>query len=678
LNENSERNNSANTSWVTAAVIFLAGSGLALWLAAPFFGWGSGPEMGFGAMTLRRVSLLGFPLVESIGRLSASIPSDAPEFSSAILFSIMFGLTMVFIYNTASRLSGLAAAGVLAAVSFASYPPAVECFLTCSADAWSLFLASAMFAAATDYFGRRSKSGFLFMILAAGLGMFQNGFFAIALIALIVYIASGASGAKTALSAWAAAALIVSFCSIPLIFLIFRPPLFINWTTKLTPWLDVISLKELPSLLFAGVNFRIIPFHFIEMSQRLTGAYLPLFAAAAIGIVLQPRPRSAAIIILYCAAGISALFLLLTAQPSGGVYPALFFLFLSIAGAQGAALIISKIIPLSKASFAAGFLCLILAAIPAAAYHSKIAELRPSHSRNLLLSYFKTMKRDAILILDVRDEPLYGLNYLQQFRGFRPDADIITTDYFLRKKYRAMIRKQISASVIPDEKQYQQMMKQVTAIMPDTGGQKLNPYILRRIATGIITMLQENMLFTNFTRRPLYFNRVDGFFSSNLYILMQFAPDGYLFHLRPQNDVALNIDAHLELARKARSFDPESRRLIAVYYENIGENFFTQQRYEPATRMLEAASKLDPNNISCHFFLGLVYKYWGRYDGAVEQYQAALRLLDRKKLRGIQDSMDIFMYERIYTELGMPEKAEKYNKLVSPEGNMLPPGMKRP
>ena len=140
----------------------------------------------------------------------------------------------------------------------------------------------------------------------------------------------------------------------------------------------------------------------------------------------------------------------------------------------------------------------------------------------------------------------------------------------------------------------------------------------------------------------------------------------------------MEINALLDQADKTAAYDTETRRLAAVFYENIGENFFTQQRYRPAVQMFETGAKLDPHNISCHFFLGLVYKSWGRFDDAISQYQTTLLLLDEKQRAGRQDSNDIFMYDRVYTELDKPTEAEKYRNLVMPEGNVMPPGMTRP
>ena len=172
-------------SHVTAALLFLAGTALSLWTSAPFFGWGAGPETGLGAMTLKRVSLFGYPLAQTAGRLSSLIPTDSPEFSAALLFAVLFGLTLVFIYKSAARISNFNAAGVLASVAFASFPQSVAAFQSCSKDGWTLFLMSLLFFTAVNYFRQPGKQALCALTFAAGIGMFHSGFLSIAGLALI-------------------------------------------------------------------------------------------------------------------------------------------------------------------------------------------------------------------------------------------------------------------------------------------------------------------------------------------------------------------------------------------------------------------------------------------------------------------------------------------------------------
>ncbi|HOX28730.1 MAG TPA: hypothetical protein PLQ76_06210, partial [bacterium] len=118
--------------------------------------------------------------------------------------------------------------------------------------------------------------------------------------------------------------------------------------------------------------------------------------------------------------------------------------------------------------------------------------------------------------------------------------------------------------------------------------------------------------------------------------------------------------------------DPVGRRIVASFMENTAENFFTQQRYDSAGPLLENCSKIDPDSLSCRFFLALVLKKWGKYNESLKSFEASLKLLNAKSLAGNLDSNDLYMYERIYMELNKPDMADKYRKYIDTGGTPNP------
>ncbi len=667
---------------LTAAALFIAGVALATWVAEPFFGWGAGPELGLGILTLKRVSLFGYPLIEMLGRLGAAVPAGGIEFSAAAAFAVLFGLTLVFIHSAASRISGSSAAGVLAAVSFASFAPALGCFRTWSKDGWTLFLAAALLDAGMKIFQEeRKKSGLLFISLISGIGLFHSGFIFVGGLALLIAAGFRTEGRPGA-AHWAAAILILASISTITAFLFLRPPLYVNWTSPLAPWLgELAPMGSLADLVFSGLGLSMAPYRLLELLQMLSGAYLPALVAACVGAVLCRRPVGRLFIILWAGLGLSGV-LQLAGEPSAeGTNLALFVLFLSIAAAHGAAVLVERIFKNSPRASAAATatVCFALALIPAFFFKSQLMILHSAGSRDYYINLLKTMKRDGLFFAETKEDPLFGLQYMRQFRNVRPDIEIVYPDYLLNRAYRKFLARKESDVLTPSEYQYNVILKQLASAMPNTGGKKLSIQIRKRIKEGVISMMQENLLLTNFRRRQLYFNRIDRLFTSKLYYLMQFAPNEFLFNFRPQSVILIDVDMLARQADRPYAADPTAGKLMSVFYENVAENYFTQKKYGPAVTMLETAMKLDPGNIQARFFLGIIYKNWGRYSDSIAQYQEALRLLDRKRLHGRQESNDLFMLERIYTELNMPGKAEKFRQLISPEGEPgLAPGMSQP
>ena len=121
------------------------------------------------------------------------------------------------------------------------------------------------------------------------------------------------------------------------------------------------------------------------------------------------------------------------------------------------------------------------------------------------------------------------------------------------------------------------------------------------------------------------------------------------------------------------------KKITSVYFMNVGENYFNADRYNPAVPVLEGCAYLDPENIPCRFFLGLVYKKWGEYDPSVANMKEALRLLLDQPARERYGPNDYLMLSRIYSELGDFDKAQKYEQMVQPDAANIPiPGTSRP
>jgi hypothetical protein len=659
---------------VTVSILYLAGVAAGLWFAAPFFGWGTGPETGFGLMALKNVSLLGYPLPEMIGRIAVAVPAGSAEFSSATAGAVLLGLTLVFIFAAVLNLGGSRAAGAAASVSFLVFPGTLGSFQNVSPSGWTLFLGAALAAAAVGFFKQRNRRSFLILAFAAGVGMFHHGFLFIAglgALAVSVYVMDKKDRAGNVALGVTAAALGIA----PLVFLVLRTPLFVNWTSKLAPWIGVLSpMGSIPLLLLGGIERGPLLSGAYQLSQPLSREYLPLFVAAALGIVLHRERRRVENIFVWSCLALAALFVIFGASLATQFNLTILIMFLAICGAVGFSAILEPGLKArgGASSVAAGLVFLLVAAAPVFLGMPRTDRLRADGTRDYYLTMLKSMRRDALFVADVREDPLYGLDYLQEYKGLRQDIAIVRTDCFTAKAYRKYFRSAIQTDVVMmGEEQYTKALEQVSTLVPKALGGTPTPQFRQRLIDGILSMVDEFFLFSNYARRPVYFNRIDRLFTTKFYSMMQFMPASLVFYLRSEPQPV--IDEEILALAKRRSFsDAGSRRLIAGYYENIGENFFTQERFGPAAAFFEAGLKLQPDNIPCNFFLGLIYKKFGRFDDAVNKYYRTLTLLKKKELGGVRDNNDVLMYARIYTELNMPEKANEYYRLVVPDGLSSP------
>lgn len=663
-------------------LLYLAGFAAALWIAAPFFGWGGGPEMGLGLMSLGKVSLFGYPLAETVGRLAAFLPTDAPEFSSAVAGAVLLGLTLVFICMAVEKLSGSAAASVLASGSFLAFPGTLQCFQNVSPDGWTLFLTSAIAAASINHFKQPSRRSFALMSLLIGAGILHHGFLLLAGLGTLA-LAVVKMGKRERPAAVFSGFFFTTVGLIPSVFLVLRPPIFVNWSSPLAPWLGEFEpVGSIPNLLLGGLSFGTVLSGGYQLAQVLSGAYLPLLAAAAVGFIFQADRKKSETVFVWGLLGLAMLFELLGARSATSFHLTLFILFLSMAGAHGLSVIFAYMFPGREpdASAAAKLVFLALAAVPVFLGIPQARHIRADGTRDFLFTMLKSMRRDALLVADAKGDPLYGLGYLQQYRGMRRDVAIIFPEYFPRRAYRKYLRSSFRSDVlILNEDQYKKILQQVVGMIPQSLGGNPGAHFKERLVEGVLSLLDDYIILRNFAGRPIYFNRIDRLFTSRFYSIYQFMPSGLVFFLRSEPQPVF-VDEVLAAAVHKPFRDQASRRLVADYFENIGENFFKQERWKTAADFFEAGAKLDPDNIPCNFFLGLIYKQFGRYDDAVTKFKAVLRLLKKKELSGVRDNMDILMYERIYTELNMPQKAEKYRLLVEPEGMPppLPPGMIQP
>lgn len=682
---------------LTAVLLFIAGTAFSLQTTAPFFGWGAGPEYGYASMFLKRASFFGYPLTEIAGKISSFIPTNSVEFSTSLLFAVLFGLTLVFIYSAILSISKSATAGVAGALIFSSLPLATYYFRSCTPESWSIFLAAALFASAAYHFGKPSNKSLLLVAFITGAGAYHNELvFLLGISAVFASLFMKSIRIRPAV-AFASLLIIIAF-SIQSAFLFLRPPSFIDWTKAVPSWMGVtVPMKDFMDIFLSGVIPIEIPYKLYGIAQCISGPFLPITAIAVIGVLFYRKNAYIPVKALWYAIIPALIVVLVFNHATDNVNTAILMMLVFSTGSIGAALIVGQSFNGKTSSFiAGGIACLILSLPPVLMNYETISKSQTKNNPTVLFSYLKNMRRDALFVIDSEYDPLYGIYYIQDCRGIRRDVTAIDIKNLFEKKYREYTRDKHRHVLIPTEKKYNELLEQLTGLMP-TSKKEINEYLKSRIKEGLSGTFGEYIVFNNYSRSIIYFNRIDLLINSKIYPLMQFMPEDFLFRLYPagieklfklRNDEAdkknrinyvyLDIRNLENQALKTREYDKETKNLIAIYYENIGENFYLQERYTLSSDMMEACSILDPLNIQCRFFLAQLYKYRGLYEKSEHQYITAANLIKKKQLSGKHESSDVFMLERIYSELNQTDKAQKYRKLVKPEGEILPPGYSRP
>jgi len=233
------------------------------------------------------------------------------------------------------------------------------------------------------------------------------------------------------------------------------------------------------------------------------------------------------------------------------------------------------------------------------------------------------------------------------------------------RSYRENLRMLGNRARIQTEKEYDLLKKQVASMAPAALTGRSAQIMQQKLQDGISTLSEQYLILNSFVRWPVYLNRIERVLSSQMYGLMQFQPSNYLYFLRSDEQLLSFKDIAAGIL-PAETSDKMTNRHSAIFFENMGENYFQQKMNPQAYMLFDKALQYDPDNIPSNFFLGILSKKMGDYDKSFEFFDKTLRLLDEKKLNGKQDLNDLFTYERVYIETNNTKEASKYQQLLEP------------
>lgn len=184
----------------------------------------------------------------------------------------------------------------------------------------------------------------------------------------------------------------------------------------------------------------------------------------------------------------------------------------------------------------------------------------------------------------------FGLNYLQQAEGYRPDITILS----------------ISSFLAPDFFSKLEQSKFPHIVVPAVSEEELGPAFLTQ----------------NVYRRPIYWEPTGG---RNYLVEKYLVPEGALFRIDPASPEINNevIKRHLSNLSKQIDFSriPENKEegtFIAEMIAGPGSYFLDKRIYEIALGHFKLANAVMPNSPVYMNLLGVAYAYLQKYEPAEE------------------------------------------------------------
>lgn len=223
----------------------------------------------------------------------------------------------------------------------------------------------------------------------------------------------------------------------------------------------------------------------------------------------------------------------------------------------------------------------------------------------------------------------FGLNYLQQSEGYRPDISIIS----------------ISSFVAPDFFSKLTPSKFYNLILPAVPEEELGSAFLTE----------------NIYRRPIYWEPTGG---RNYLVERYLVPEGLLFRIDPTSpevDHAV-IQRHLSILSKQIDFNkvPDNKEegtFIAEMIAGPGSFFLEKRIYEIALGHFKLADAVVPNHPEYLNLIGITYAYLQK-DALAEEYL-------NKSIGANPNSFQPYLnLAEMYLSRSQPEKAETYFKKV--------------
>lgn len=716
------------------ALFFLLGFSLSLHSLSPFPGWGESPALALASATLKRASFFGFPVLETLSHLlSRAIPFQNNVFAMNLSGPILFGLTLSFIFFIARKLSDCWLVASCVTIATILEFPIFTVFSSISPASMSVFLLICLLLSFILFSTSGSVRVFYALLAIAGVSIFHSGANVILVISILIltFLNSKSLLSKPA-SFWSPLSFVFILFSSLLVFVFLRPPLIVDFSTSLPAWLGVLSpFDDIASRIVRFAPLRDMLSNLLQVAKIILSASSLFFLAWLAAAFFKSSNTKIKYLSLLPVPFL--LLSLLSIKESSFFNNYIFVLFFIVLGApvllkqtqenssiQNKALPVISIItilPLFYSAFAPTIKTNYfpdkrkaqeyLRTIPrdeivfsgneevtyTEAYlvssnaskrkditwrgnklRPKLFTIKAYGSDDYFHAFLKGFRRDAILVADPNPDNLHAISFYRDFYGIRKDIDVLYSEWILNKEYREyMWKREYPMAKIPDREEYAKLIGQVATMTRQPGMITGSNKVRERIVQGMTDLLNDAVLIQNSNFRPVYYNRIDNIINSQMYQLMYFDPAAYSFRLLMYKPKPFEFERFIDMATSNVTSDSVGKEIVATYFRNIGEHFYSQDKPISAVPFLETCASLNPDDISCRFFLGLIYKSWGKYDSAEMNFTKALKNINAKKQAGGQDSGDILMLARIYRELGRNTEAQKYEKMVEPGALSAPP-----
>lgn len=224
----------------------------------------------------------------------------------------------------------------------------------------------------------------------------------------------------------------------------------------------------------------------------------------------------------------------------------------------------------------------------------------------------------------------FGLSYLQQIEGFRPDVTLLSVVDFMQPRVFTKV----------------EQAKYPHVVVPTTTREKLGPSFIK----------------ANINDHPIYW---EPSFKYNKLVLDQLVPDGFFFRIST-SPVTLDVETKQrslnkfreQITRNTEFHDSEEKTFYWNILNGRGTYYFDQKNFKLALGYFEMARMLIPDDMWSLKMLGATHIQLGELEEAEKFYLEAMSV-NKQDHEVYRDLGLLYFYK------GKPEEAEKLLKKAS-------------
>lgn len=538
--------NTDRASYRAACAIFLVSFLIGLCRILPWLDWGTQPDFAAAAFNLSTGPASSSPLILIICKLAGqSAAGGSFVFSTNIFAAFLYAAAAAAIFLAGRELSGSVLCGLAAWVVFAgasSWKPVFD--VAGQGPFVIIFSVFCMWAAAVAVKKGASPAALPLFCFLFGAAAFQHMFLFAVFAVSIVFIFIQDERARNSAAHTAAAVFLAAAGLTPVAMLALRPRFSLAtgsaWASNIIEAANIPASGKFQDIygnipdthLFGDSVFRL----FIESPLA---PYFPIMAISLVGLAFVPEKKKSykPLLLLF------VLLALLTYAPSPSRSIPLFLLMaltcaaLLFAAASAEILAAISESRLSKVKWlapAAAVFIFAAAAYPLRTAFADAISVRESKSGEYAALFLKSLRRDALVIIDPVDDPLQVVAAAPWLIGARDDIVRLYPDRFEEKPYRDTLRRTAGGRVaIPTEQYYNDLMKQAAENSKSPEGVVEKPEVVKRRVTYNLMMMNQRLMAAENSRIvPVYFNTIQRFIRSKSFNNMCYTPIRLLFRYR--------------------------------------------------------------------------------------------------------------------------------------------------